>query len=221
MKIAIIMTGFLRTYESMFYFLEKNILNKYDCDLFCITWEQQENFKNVDLNCFKIYEKHLKNYKLESNKLYYNNKKSFVPLDRNNDVFKTNQRAIHHGAYWANRLIDQWKLVYEGYKLIENIDKYDIVIRLRYDAKIQFIDIKKTNTLIIPQDIGGWSFTDHMAYATPNIMKIYCNLYNNIEKLYIEHNIDITHAVEMPKFYITNNNIEYEIDNKISYGIIK
>ena len=41
MKVAVIMTGFLRTYENMFYFLEKNILNKYDCDLFCITWEQQ------------------------------------------------------------------------------------------------------------------------------------------------------------------------------------
>ena len=221
MKVAVIMTGFLRTYENMFYFLEKNILNKYDCDLFCITWEQQENYQNVDLSCFRIYEKYLKNFKIESNKIYYDNKKPFAPLDRNHDVFKTDQRAIYHGTYWANRLIDQWKLVYEGYKLIENIDKYDIVIRLRYDTRIESIDIKKINALVIPKDVGGWSFTDHMAYSNPNIMKIYCDLYNHIENLYIEHNIDITHAVDMPKFYINNNNIEYIIDDKISYQIIK
>jgi len=222
MKVAVLLTGFLRSYKSMFYSLENNLLKKYNCDLYCITWDQQENKNKINIDDFKIYNKYLKNYKLESSIEYSNNKKLFLPIERDGDVFKTNKRAIEHGTYWANRLIDQWKLVYEGYNIIDNPESYDLIIRLRYDINVQYINLSNNlNCLIIPQDIGGWSFTDHMAYSDPQIMKIYCSLHNNIENLYIEDNIDITHAVEMPKFYITKNNIKYLTDNTIKYGIIK
>jgi len=221
MKVAVLLTGFLRSYESMFYYLENNLLKKYNCDLYCITWDKQENNSKVNIDNFKIYEKYLKNFKIESSLDYISNKKVFFPIERNNDVFKTNKRAIEHGPYWANRLIDQWKLIYEGYNIIQNPKDYDLIIRVRYDINMKYINLFNSNTLVIPQDIGGWTFTDHMAYSSPEVMKVYCNLYNNIEKLYIENNIDITHAVEMPKFYITKNNINYLIDNTIKYGIIK
>ena len=221
MRVAVLLTGFLRSYKSMFHSLEDNLLKKYNCDLYCITWDEQEDKKKINIDDFKIYNKYLKNYRIQSNIEYLSNKKNFSPLNRNGDVFKVNERAIHHGAYWANRLIDQWKLVYEGYNIIHNPNEYDIILRLRYDLYLKYINILNINSLIIPQDIGGWSFTDHMAYASPAIMKTYCDLHNNIEKLYIENNIDITHAVEMPKFYIIKNNINYLIDNTIKYGIIK
>jgi len=221
MKIAILLTGFLRTNQSLFKFLENNILTKYQCDLFCITWQQQENNRIIQPSDFYLYEKYLKNYKIESNEQYYANKKVFSPIIRKNDVFLTNERAVQHGTYWANRLIDQWKLVYEGYTLIENPQNYDIILRLRYDLRIEKMNILQSNSLVIPQDIGGWSFTDHMAYGPPSVMQIYCDLYNNIEKLYIEDNIDITHAVDMPKHYITKNKINFIIDDTITYGIQK
>ncbi len=221
MKIAVILTGFLRTNQTMFTFLERNLLSKHECDLFCITWDKQENNNIVQSNDFKIYDSYLKKYKIESVEQYNKNKKVFTPIDRENDVFKVDNRAIQHGAYWANRLIDQWKLVFEGYKLIDTPEKYDIIIRLRYDLKIDKIDFLLTDSLIIPQDIGGWSFTDHMAYGNNNVMKTYCELYNHIEQLYITDNIDITHAVEMPKYFILKNKINYIIDDNIIYGIQK
>jgi len=53
-------------------------------------------------------------------------------------------------------------------------------------------------------------------------MKIYCDLYSNIEKLYIDYNIDISNAEYMLKFYIENyHKINTYIDSTIKYGILK
>ena len=221
MKIAVLLTGFLRTNKNTFQYLENNLLQKYNCDLFCISWDMQENNTKLKLDDFYLYNKYLKNYKIESSEEYYKNKKVFVPIDRENDVFKNNARAKEHGSYWANRLIDQWKLVYEGHKLIKNLEQYDIIVRMRYDLKIENIKFLRTDSLVIPQDIGGWNFTDHMAYGNPQVMQTYSNLYNSIESLYINDNIDVTHAVDMPKYYILKNNIKYIIDNNIKYGLDK
>lgn len=221
MKIAVLLTGFLRTNQELFKFLESNVLARYETDLFCITWQEQENGRLAHPEDFSLYQKYLKGFKIESNQEYHANKKVFSPIIRENDVFLINERAKQHGTYWANRLIDQWKLVYEGYKLIQSPKTYDAILRLRYDLRIEKIDILNTNSLVVPQDIGGWSFSDHMAYGKPDVMNIYCELYKNIEKLYIEDNIDITHAVDMPKYYIVKKGINYLIDHSIRYNIQK
>jgi hypothetical protein len=221
MRVAILLTGFLRTYKETYSLLESSILNKYFCDIYSITWSKQEGNNSVDEKYFELYKKNLKKYKIIDSEEYYKNKKVFEPLDRDNDVFKTNIRAKEHGTYWANRLIDQWKLVHECFNLIENPNEYDLILRLRYDLKLYNITLNQTDNLVIPKDGGGWEFTDHMAYGNPKIMKIYCDLYNNIENLYVEDNIDITHAVDLPKFYTIKNNINFLVDNNINYSIFK
>jgi hypothetical protein len=221
MKVAVLLTGFLRTYKETYPILESNILNKHICDIYSVTWSKQENNNSLDEKYFELYRKNLKKYKIINSEEYYKNKKIFEPLDRENDVFKINSRAKEHGTYWANRLIDQWKLVHECFNLMETPDEYDLILRLRYDLKLHNITLNNTNNLIIPKDIGGWEFTDHMAYGNPKTMKIYCDLHNHIENLYIENNVDITHAVDLPKFYIIKNNINFLIDKNIKYNIFK
>jgi len=221
MKVAILLTGFLRTYEQTYPLLESNVLNKYVSDIYSVTWSKQENNNFLNKKYFEIYQKNLKKYKIIDSEKYHKDKKIFEPLDRENDVFKINMRAKEHGPYWANRLIDQWKLVYECFNLIKNPDEYDLILRLRYDLKLHNITLNHTNNLVIPKDVGGWEFTDHMAYGNPKTMKIYCDLHNHIENLYIENNVDITHAVDLPKFYIIKNNINFLIDKNIKYNIFK
>jgi hypothetical protein len=221
MKIALLLTGFLRSYKSNYLNLYHYFIKKYNPDIYCISWDLQEDNILINKDIYNLYNNVI-NCKVEPLISYNINKKEFIPLLRENDVFLHNSRAKEHGSYWANRLIDQWKLVNEGYKLIDNPNKYDIIFRLRYDILLhQEVFLKKNNSLNIPHDIGGWNFSDHMAYGNNEIMKIYCNLYNNIEKLYIDYNIDITHAIEMPKFYISKNLINWEYDSSIKYGILK
>lgn len=222
MKVAVLLTGFLRTYHQTFNSLEEKILKNYDCDIFSVTWDKQENKNDItNENYSHIYSKNLKKIKIVNYEEYLKTKKTFVPIDRENDVFKVNDRAKEHGPYWVNRLMDQWKLVHECFNLIDDYRKYDVILRLRYDLLLHNIKLDITNKLVIPKDTGGWSFTDHMAYGPSEVMKIYCNLYNNIEKLYIDDNIDVSHAVDMPKHYISKNNINFSIDYDINYSIFK
>jgi hypothetical protein len=222
MKVAVLLTGFLRTYQKTFLNLDEKILKNYDCDVFSITWNKQEGNNDItDENYSNIYKNNLKKSHIINYEEYLKTKKTFVPIDRELDVFKINDRAKEHGSYWVNRLMDQWKLVYECFNLIDDYNKYDLILRLRYDLILNNIKLDITNKLVIPKDVGGWSFTDHMAYGNPDVMRIYCNLYNNIEKLYVDDNIDVSHAVDMPKHYIIKNNVNFLIDYGINYSIFK
>jgi hypothetical protein len=214
MRIALLLTGYTRTYKECFPSIKKNMLSKYPMDIFCSTWEFQEDGSktNASMLCET-----------------YNTKKIIIvpqPDDpifkktKDLDIFVFNARAKEHGVFWADRLARQWKLVQHCFNLIE--DSYDLVIRTRYDLYLNdfsFENIKK-NTIYHPKDIGGWDFTDHMAYGDYHSMKVYCNLFSNIQELY-ESDVDVTHAVDMPKKYLLNNFVSIKSSDKILYRLYK
>lgn len=224
MKVAVIITGFLRTYEQAFSLLQRNVLDKYNIDLYLATWDKQENGSFVTSNFYNRYKNYnLKNVIIENVENY--NKQKFVikKITRNRDVFDIDERAKQHGEYWANRLKDQWYLVKKGYESIDNKKDYDLILRLRFDLFLESILLNKQDAVIIPKDIGGWRFTDHMAYGDTNSMNKYCLLHDSIYDLYLLHNIDITHAVEMPKYYLENfkEPVLTIVDTSIKYSIRK
>lgn len=224
MKIALILTGFLRTYKYSFELLKKNLLDKYNIDLYLATWDKQENNTFIENNFENIYKNYnLKNLIIEDYKNYEKEKFIIKKINRHNDVFVINQRAKEHGEYWANRLKDQWFLVKRSFDSIKNLEDYDLIMRLRFDLFITNIVLNKFDGIVIPKDIGGWNFTDHMAYGDNKSMKKYCYLHDNIFLLYLLYNIDITHAVEMPKFYLENfeNPVKILVDDEIKYFINK
>lgn len=224
MKVAIILTGFLRTYTDSFPLLRNTILDRYDADIYLATWDRQENglptYRNFD-SIYKNYQ--VKNTIIENLSVYNKNKHVIHKIIRPDDVFETNHRAKEHGEYWANRLKDQWYLVQKCFSSIEEKHNYDIILRLRYDLFLYDIVLNKRGGITAPQDIGGWRFTDHMAYGDPQSMEKYCFLHDNIYKLYELYNLDITHAVEMPKFYLESYGVPVDIktDSSIRYLIRK
>jgi hypothetical protein len=56
LKIAVILTGFPRTYSESFFSLEKNLLRKYDVDLFLATWNKDENNLYIKEDYTKYYQ---------------------------------------------------------------------------------------------------------------------------------------------------------------------
>jgi hypothetical protein len=224
MKVAVILTGYLRTFNLTHYSFIDNFLNHYDCDVYCSSWINQENGHPIDENSFSCLKKYLKSFKLNDYNKYHNTNPRIEKLDRANDVFDINPRAKQHGLYWGNRLLDQWYLVKDGYFQINNPEKYDIIFRLRFDSLINSKIIFQINNYInIPNDVGGWSFSDHMAYGSNIVMKKYCNLFDHIPNLYYKQNIDISHAVDMPKYYMEklSPSIPVNIDSNIKYLILK
>jgi len=225
MKIALLLTGFVRSYLNNFNSLKVNIIDKYNTDIYISTWNKTQSIINsgyddYDINSFiNIYSDKLKDYIILDIDKYYVDKINIIFQSRSDDVFKINNRAIEHGSRWVERLRDQWYIVNNGFNLISN--NYDYIIRTRFDVLINNFNLLPVD-FVIPAPHPINVYNDHFAYGNYDNMKIYCDLYSNIEKLYIDYNIDISNAEYMLKFYIENyHKINTYIDSTIKYGILK
>jgi len=223
LKVAIMFTGFMRTYKATNFIFQKNVFEKNDCDIYCASWKKQENGYEITEADFAIYGNRLKNIVICDNDQFTKDNPPIEYIDRPDDVFKTNPRAKQHGMYHANRQFAQWYIINKCYLGVNEPEKYDILFRVRYDAIINNIAFRQNNKINIPNDIGGCNYSDHMAYGNPQVMQKYCDMVNHIRDLYKINNIDISHAVNMPKFYIeqTEPKIETDINKDISYGLLK
>jgi hypothetical protein len=239
MKVAILLTGHSRDYNKTFDSLKKNVLDVYDCDVYLNTWDVNQTSPDRGINrTFNIpekafdtqslitkYQPYLKNYNFESWDSYTNNRfPSISFLDRPDDVFKVNERAIYHGSFWVERLRDQWWMINKGWKLIDNPEQYDVIFRMRFDLQINHIQFKKAKFVVPKSEVEfhkiGTHWSDHMAYGESDSMEKYCNMFHHIESLYTNHNIDISHAEAMSEFYMREygHPSEVFIDLDIQYS---
>lgn len=229
MKIAVMLTGFLRSHLQVLVNIKHNLLDRYDCDLYCGTWDINQwyinqPYDNINTNtCFDCYKHYNLKYKIYSYSDYNINKSCIAFHNRQHDVFSVNTRAKQHGSKWVERLRDQWWLVQQTWNLIDNGKLYDKIIRLRFDLTLENPLHITDHNFVIPQDIGGWSFSDHCAYGNYQAMSKYCNLYTHIPQLYYENNIDISHAVDMLEYYMRyfQTPMSAHIDTTWKYNIVK
>lgn len=226
MKVALILTGFTRSHIQNFDSIKQLILNRYETDVYFATWNKTQSnvrselLKSNNENIIELYKNYLKEYTIVDFDFYQQNRKPITFLNREEDVFKVNKRAIEHGPFWVERLRDQWYLVNLAEKLIYG--KYDIVIRLRFDIKLhQFELLDEEFVTPSPHPINP--YTDHLAYGSQTIMRKYCSLYSHIEKLYTDCNVDISFAELMLQYYMENiyPPVKAFIDPNIKYEIIK
>ena len=229
MKIALLLTGFPRTYGRTYRNLKKNILDVHDVDTYICSWDRcqlrsGEATVSVDKeSVLNLHKENLQNAEFLDYEKYVENRFQNIKfLDRSNDVFKTDPRAIEHGSYWVERLRDQWYIVQHALSMVYRSERYDLIMRLRFDIDLFNIDIKNKE-FVIPKDIGGWNYSDHFAYGTYDSMQKYCNMFNAFHDMYLIHNIDISHATNMLKFYMEKykSPVNTYIDSSIQYTIIK
>jgi hypothetical protein len=221
MKVAILLTGHSTDFNKTFDSLKKNILDVYDCDIYFNTWDVINTSPNRGITrTFNIperpldkqtliekYQPYLKNYNFESWDSYTNNRfPSLSFLNRPDDVFKVNERAIYHGSFWVEKLRDQWWMIQRGWRLIENPQQYNLILKTGFDLHINQIQLKKIKFVVPKSEVEfykiGTYWSNDMAYGDPDNMEKYCNMFNHIERLYTEYNIDVSHAEAMSEFYM-------------------
>ena len=143
MKVAIVLTGHCRDFDLTFSNFEKYLFKKYNADVYFNTWDVTQNSINtvgknnlVEYPLDKDYlllklKPYLKNYNFECWEDYQKNRFANISfLDRPDDVFKVNPRAIYHGTYYVERIRDQWWMVKQAWNLIENPYQYDIIMTM-------------------------------------------------------------------------------------------
>ena len=218
MKVALILTGHARTYQTSYPGIEKFLLSQHDVDIYISTWNVDNRGRkqhtanwatpvSIDIeNYINLYKP--KKIHIEDHDQFYANRFPAIDINsrtRPDDIFKVDAFTIECGTFWVERLRDQWHIVKKGWELIDNPSEYDIVVRLRSDLALNNL-ILKPGGLVVPNNpVGGMDIgavCDHMAYGPPELMEKYCKLFDNIEPMYVNDNIPIHFAEAMLGIYL-------------------
>lgn len=209
MSVAILISGYLRFYDNLIYFIEREIIPNFDeCDIFLhITKNENKEDKYFNLidedNDIKKIVSLLKpkTILIESNEKYSNDKNVNATINQWAKLFRLNHiKKIH--------------------ELSKN-KKYDFVIRLRPDLNIQKNDIFKIpyekNVVYLPKDskIDKTKLLNHydnfvcdaFAFGSSEIMDKYFSIYEDIaDKIEKYGYVSETLLYN----YLTNFNINYK-----------
>jgi len=218
MKVALLISGFLRSYDLNLKFIKEEIINSY---------EHVDTYLHITKD-----EKHEDRYfnLIEDVDI----KKIIDELCPRTVVFENS--SIYSTNKLANSAINHWKKLYELNelkKINEQIDNvpYDLVIRYRPDMFISTKNIffnykKEENIIYIPEDskIDKKKLTnksdgyicDALAFGNTESMNRYFDIYKNINDLILKFG-EVSETILYN--YINNNNINYKLLN-IDYKFI-
>lgn len=174
MKVALCLSGQIRSIDLIKEKLLENIVFPNNCDIFCHTWHEYNNskytnyynpldsdFVNFGSYSFKNIEKvitYLNPTSFEFEYPYFseNTKSMFYSLMRSNDLKNKHEKNINQ--------------------------KYDVVIRSRYDilfeTKLNINEMEENKIYLSFRPGGCGGVNDCFAYGSSHVMNIYCNLYN-------------------------------------------
>ena len=167
-KIAVLLTGHLRTYLNNFHNLKTFLLDQHKADIYVSTWDlnyiTNETVATQDLTGGRNHQvAPITRAELKDRLSIYPNLKGLYVGDMNAvsilnkqlikrfqpyDVYTESRFPIYVGGRVPEQAIEnivyQWYLVQKGFEIIEKPEKYDHIIRVRFDCQlirpITFVD---------------------------------------------------------------------------------
>lgn len=216
-KVAVIISGHMRTYKKCAASQIKYLIKPLDADVFISTWNtlgfaarkipkqyrsQEGPFDAEDIT--KYYGEHVKNFNVEDHdslaglfdRMEATNPSSGQP----NSIYPVYQGQ--HSIQKIKRLISMWYKVFDANRLREEYEKeeefqYETIIRIRPDLLFE------NSCLINPipgaiyfpavQTFSGWN--DQFAIGKRDEMSTYCRLYERIDQ-YISQGVTVVRSAE-------------------------
>jgi SAM-dependent methyltransferase len=172
MRVAICLSGHLRTFKETFESLRANILSRLNCDIFVHSW----NDAGTNLQAIrKLYELYRPVKCVMENKIVFNNKTH--PLS-----FKTDHDKNIISMFYKIKACNDLKSQYEK----ENNFKYDIVFRCRFDALYNHTfednELKNLDGVYFPRTGHFGGINDQFAFGNSNNMDVYSSVYDKLEE---------------------------------------
>lgn len=186
MKVAVCISGLLRSFEQTFESLFVNLTDQFDCDFFIHTWETMGSHdRHFD---YKVSGINVKNIESKIQAIY--NPKNLIIEPRKQFHYSELMRQRNQGRD-NNGLLSMFYKILECNKLKSAYEnqynfKYDCVIRYRADMLIQskiIIDpMLNLNSIFIPSfgDFGG--INDQFAFSNSKNMDSYSSLFDRMNE---------------------------------------
>ena len=218
MKVALLLTGYMRNWENHFQNIKQNIIDKYSADVYISSYTYSELYMGseiVQVNVNKVIEKYKpKNY-------LFRDKESLPNFE-----FKSNGLEAH-GREWSYRILRQWYTNFLGLYLFEP-KEYDIIIKCRADLSIKNFNLQSDKDLVLPV----WkvhpgpcnpedSYVDYFAHGNYYWMKKYLKLYTKIKIMHDNDWGDVSIGETLIKSYIdryigsAHITLDYDMDWKM------
>jgi hypothetical protein len=215
MKVALLLTGYMRNWETHYPNINRNIIEKYDVDVYITSYSYSELYKgsgiiNIDTN------KVINNYKPKE---YIFRDKETLP------EFNFREKGLEiNGRDWSYRILKQWYTIYLGLSLF-NPEDYDIVIKCRSDFSTKNFNLNLNNDITIP----AWkvhpgpcepeeSYIDYFAHGKGIWMKEYFKLYEKAQEMHDNNWGDVSLGETLIRSYIDRYvgkehiSFDYEMD---------
>ena len=211
-KIALCLSGHLRSFERTFQSLQEQLLKKTDCDIFLHIWEP-ENKRLKDQIFYRAQQLYSpKKVVMESQKHFE------VTSEMSKRIIDPRNHAGVLSMFYKIEVCNNLKREYEN----ENNFKYDCVIRCRpdlfFENNFSIDDMKDSNSIYLPPigDFGG--LNDQFAFGSSELMDRYSCAYSNIDNYF---NLGCAFNPEfICKFHCDTHKIPIKRTN-ISYYILR
>lgn len=184
MKIALCFSGQPRSVEETFPYIEEHILTPFSPDVFAHVWyDTTWTGKRLVSAGGVIASNPMPNDVIQKIQTLYNPKRLFIDAPKEFDEKEYNTRKFPQIK--PQNSLSQRYSIQKSFELLDG--QYDVVIRMRFDWAIQTtIELPKVfGKILMPNDcLHEDGVNDQFAIGPTHLMKIYCNLYDNIDRLF-------------------------------------
>lgn len=236
-KVAMVLTGHLRTYKDNFANLKQCILDHYDVDIYISTWDMNSH-KSRRLS--KLRDMSLD--EIENRISIYPNVKA-IKVCSTKDAAEMSEadyllaKKENRSGHWdvANKkykifpyhttlkeivkISSAWYCVQEGFKLIKNPESYDILMRNRFDILyIKPLEFKDYDFVVSPPSPikkEGYKVRNYIQYGKPIIITPMSNMYNYVvntlcryRNFSSEHMLEYVFDEYFPPYHIDHDYID-------------
>lgn len=227
MKIAICLTGQMRNYEDTFASLKRNVLEKYECDVFIHTYESRGWTLNSNRSSSSLGDYVVDGFDRISPqvdttavfnlynpvKLVIENWIAIEPILKNSCSFISPDRYRGPTENPMN-VWSQWRKWYLCLNdIIETGINYDYIIRYRPDMYIDNpISFPKDDCISIPVEFSYDIISDVFSVGKMDLMKRYLSIYQYAKEIYDTTNIEWNPHVFL-LYYLNSIGLKYQVSN--------
>lgn len=189
MKIALVFSGQPRFIDGISYnSIKKIFLDKYDCDVYAHFWFSQDISTSYETAPWST----LGNISFPSdtldtfNKLYNPVKLSFDEPLVHDDKYKKYTKSHSHSGYLIHSMYTSMQ---KAYKLIDNINQYDYIIKIRpdiiFDISLDLNSIDRNSIHAIQiRNYPDILYNDTFTIVPPDISNYFFNIIDYIDTYY-------------------------------------
>lgn len=199
MKVALVLTGYMRNWQFNFPYINKEIIERYNPDVFITSYTYSKLYWHSEAEKVDI-QKVIDTYKPKN--FLFRDKETCPKFN-----FKENGREKIGREYSIQQLYG-WYTNYLALSLF-NPEDYGIIIKLRTDIALNNFNIIDNLNLVVP----AWkihpgscepkeSLIDYFAYGNANCMKKYFELYIKMQEMYDKDIADISLGETLLKDYV-------------------